>query len=489
MTEMTTPGRGRGLGKSLIRDAALYGTGHVVARSTYLILIPVLTRALRPEELGAVELLMAGSILATSAVSLEINQGLARFVPAGSTLERRALASTALWFAAGAFAALTAAALLGAELIAALVLGSAEYSTAVRVAAMYTLVNGLFLVVHGQLRWELRAGSYAAVAVIAALASTVGVVVLVGILQGGVASLFVGYATGSLIALTIGAYLARESLRGPFSVERLRQLLSYSAPLAPAAGAAFLAAYADRFVIGAFLGNTQVGVYSVGYRLASIMSLATMAIQLALPPLIYARYEIGSTPKDLAGVFKTAVGMAALLWLALSLFASELVAILATSEYEHAASVVPYISAALLLNGLIAFAPGLNIAGRTKLVAGVSIISASLGVGLNVALVPSLGVLGSAIASVLAAATAFTFMMAMSQRHYPVPIQWTSISVLASVAVGAYILSQLITASSFAGTAVKVIILVAVAAVFVLIAMRQSASAAARRHDPNWRQL
>jgi O-antigen/teichoic acid export membrane protein len=271
-----------------------------------------------------------------------------------------------------------------------------------------------------------------------------------------------GQTVGTALGMVVALIFVRRSFGILPSFDHLKGMLSFSVPLVPATFAAFVSANADRFVISRMLGNADVGIYGVGYRLASVVGLSLVAFQLALVPLIYARYQRSTTPLELAALYRGFVVLAATAWLAVSLFAAELIGILATDAYRLSSSVVPFLAAALLITGMASFAPGLWIAGRTGTIAVLSIGTALLAVLLNIALVPMIGIQGAAIAAVTASACGFAAAMVMSQRHYPVPYSWSFALLAASLATSALLLGRLIPVDGLASMILRSFILIGV---------------------------
>ena len=74
--------------------------------------------------------------------------------------------------------------------------------------------------------------------------------------------------------------------------------------------------------------------------------------------------------------------------------------------------------------------------GRTQFNWVVTGAAAALNVGLNLALIPSYGLMGAAIATLAAFAAMFVAMSIYSQRLYPVPYQWRRVVLIAAVSGG-----------------------------------------------------
>lgn len=68
---------------------------------------------------------------------------------------------------------------------------------------------------------------------------------------------------------------------------RIKEVYAFGIPLIPHVLSGWLKSGADRFLITAYLGATILGIYSVGYQLATAMMILAQAIQKAISPEIY----------------------------------------------------------------------------------------------------------------------------------------------------------------------------------------------------------
>jgi O-antigen/teichoic acid export membrane protein len=213
-------------------------------------------------------------------------------------------------------------------------------------------------------------------------------------------------------------------------------MLRFSIPLVPSGIGVLVTLYIDRVAIRTLMTIADVGLFGIGYRIASITGLLMVGFQVALTPLIYANYRDPRMPDELATIFRAFVGFAVLIVLGLALFAREILVIVATPTFYPAAAVVPLLAPALLLSSMYVFAPGLAIAKRTGPIAAIHITSALLNTALNLTLIPLLGITGAALATLLSAVFAFGAYMVLSQRHYPVAHDWTRLALAATVGAG-----------------------------------------------------
>jgi O-antigen/teichoic acid export membrane protein len=286
-------------------------------------------------------------------------------------------------------------------------------------------------------------------------------VLLVVVLGLGIFGVILGQLVGTIVATTLGLWLSRHFYGPAFDMAALRDMLRFSVPLVPSGIGVLVTLYVDRAAIRALMTLADVGLFGIGYRIASIAGLVMIGFQVALTPLIYAHYRDEGMPGQLARIFRTFVGFAVLMILVLALFAREIVAIISTPAYHGAAVVVPMLAPALLLSAMYIFAPGLAIARRTGPIAGIHITTAVVNTALNLTLIPVLGIVGAALATLCSAVLAFAAYMVLSQRHYPVPHDWARLAaaaVLGGACLGAGLMLDPVSAWSAIGRVALVVL-------------------------------
>jgi O-antigen/teichoic acid export membrane protein len=289
----------------------------------------------------------------------------------------------------------------------------------------------------------------------------VWLVVGVGI---GVDGVIIGQSVGSLAGACLALALLRNEIGLTASWPKLREMLSFSVPLVPSSVGVYLSLYADRLLIGRLLGLGSLGVYGVGYRVASVVMLPMFAVQAALTPLVYGRYRMAETPADIARIFRLFTGLMLLIVVALSVYASEIVRLVATPDYAAAASVVPFLAPALLLSNLYVFAPGLALSKRTGRIALLNLAGAALVVALDLLLIPALGIVGAGVANLLTAGALFGGYVRLGQREYPIPHDWRRLLAAAAGGAVAVLAATAIAAPPVALFVAKAILVLAVMA-------------------------
>lgn len=411
--------------KALFRDTMIYGASAILSRGLSIIIVPVFTRMLAPQEYGALDMIMVLGVLGALIVPMEVNQAVARFYgDADSVADRRRLASTALWFTAGGYAAATAVAFAVAEPIAEWLFGGSDMTGALRVGFAGIAATGLFYLAQNLLRFELRSTAYAIVSIVYSAVSLL-LAVLLGLGLGmELMGVLWGQFIGSAMAAALGLYLVRERFGPLFDRTLLRQMLTFSLPLVPAGLATFLTLNSNRLLLNGIEGLDAVGLFGVAARVAGVITLLVIGLQTALTPLIYAHYREPDTPRKLGRLAEEFLALALLCCLMLGLFSWEILAVAVEPRYFAAAPLVMFLAPATLLGQSHVFFPGIAITKRMRLQLYIFAVTALATVALTWLLIHAAGLAGAAWATLLSSMLFIGLWIAVSQKLYRLELRW-----------------------------------------------------------------
>jgi O-antigen/teichoic acid export membrane protein len=179
--------------------------------------------------------------------------------------------------------------------------------------------------------------------------------------------------------------------------------------------------YADRFLIKYFAGSAQVGIYSVGYNLASyVQAFMTAPLWMAIFPIytkIWEREGRDATANFLSTLLNFYVALAALLMVVVSCASQELIVVLAGDKFASAGEITPFIIVSTLICGATHITgAGFYLSKRTHTIALWTLGCAGFNVALNLFLIPRFGILGAAYATLLSS-LALTMVVTFSGRQ------------------------------------------------------------------------
>jgi O-antigen/teichoic acid export membrane protein len=434
--------------RAFFKDSVIYGISLVLTQGISVIIVPIYTRILSPEEYGVIDIILITTALVNLIVVFEITQGFARYyADAESETEKRSYASTTLWFSVGGYSLFVLLAFVFSKPLTVLLLNDLKWESVFQTAVISISLFGLFQILQNQLRWQLKPLLFAISSLVYVFATTSLTLLLLFKFRAGVVAVFYGQIIGSILAGSISWIFAKDYYRLLFSWDRCRNMLLFSLPLVPSSISVFISNYADRIALKSLMSMNEVGIYGVGFRFATVTNLLMVGIQGALTPLIYQNYRKSSTPDEIAKIFSYFLVGTIPLYLGISLFSKEVIWLLTTPQYYSAWSVIPFLAFSCLATRAYIFMPGLSIEKKTFTIAFINVTGAILNIILNFTLIPYLGLTGAALATAISSLQIILSYTILSQRLFPIPFQWSRIIlsltiVLMAVIIGCVYLSQ-----------------------------------------------
>ena len=199
----------------------------------------------------------------------------------------------------------------------------------------------------------------------------------------------------------------------------------FGLPLVPTALFLWTTNFSDRLFLVKLANTTEVGLYSVGVRIASAMVLLLTAFRLAWPAFAYSIEDEREARRTYAYVLTYLVLVTTWVATGLTLLSPWIVEWLAAPAFADASQVVgPLVFASVAFGGYIVVAIGVGRARRTQFNWVVTGAAAVVNISLNLILIPPYGMMGAAVATIAAYTTMFVGMSWWSQRIYLVPYQW-----------------------------------------------------------------
>jgi O-antigen/teichoic acid export membrane protein len=285
--------------------------------------------------------------------------------------------------------------------------------TIVPITLAATFINSI-VVGRQAVRWNLAA------ALGTSFSATALLVVLVGFASTGVDGAIVTYLASNLVhfAILVAGAIAVTAIIGAGATRvRVRELLRYGLPLYPGQLTSFFSYRFDVMLIAWLLvdASTAIGYYSMAISMAGMAFFFPHAVsRLFFPHVAGASRE--DADRQLPVVARVTLLVTGLAALAIAP-ASIMLIIVVLPEFRPA--IEPLL---LLLPGLVALSVGevtkgyLTGLGRTGTVSLVSLSTFALNAAINLALIPILGIVGAALASLVSYTATAVAYAAISAR-------------------------------------------------------------------------
>jgi len=428
--------------KKLLKHSAVYGVGNILSKLIGMALMPVYTRYLSPQDYGIIELLNLTLNLITIIVGMGLSSAVLRFYfNTDSEKERNSIVSTAILFVSGFAITIVLITLYFDEELTLLLFKNKGLTVYFDLMIITFFFSGLIEIPLVLLRAQERSGTFTVVIILRLILALSLNIYFIVIAEWGVKGFLVSSLTTSV---TISLILVITTLsRSPvtFSYKHLKTMVIFSLPLIPSALGMFWINFGDRFFLKQFYTDWHVGIYSLGYMFAMMIS------QLVGQPffLIWSTrmYEI-IRMKDGKRIYaKFCTYLAVIIsfaGLGLSLTIPDVMKIVPSEQFYGAHVVVPIIALGYMFREISDFFRGaLFIAKRTVYVGLTLFLTSIVCTLMYFILIPHFAMMGAAVSTLITFAFMAFTMLYFGQKVMPIPYEYRRLITAFLLAFGLYL--------------------------------------------------
>lgn len=442
--------------RGLLRGSLLYTLGNLLPRLGAFLLLPIYTIAMAPAEFGVFSLMLSLSGLLAIGYRLGLDGALLRLHFDIEPRRRPSLYRT--------LAAVTLAAAVGFTLVLALIAApifgivfpGVAFLPFGLLALAITATTAFQYVPSALFRATERPGRFLAFAAGVFATGVVATLVFLLVLDLGAAGALLGQLAGGLAMVAVAALIVFRFRGRPLDRGLAREGLAFGLPLVPHGMASWVLSLSDRWLIGLFIGlpalqgQAAIGIYSFGYVVAQAVSLVAMSFNAAWVPLFFARGDGPRGPQLLREVTTLSIGALGLLAVAVAVLAPEITELLARGRWGAdalvAGDVMSVVALGFLLHGIyFMVVSAVFLRRRTAGLPLLTLAAGAANVGVNALLIPRLGVMGAAWATVVGYAVLAGATWWYARRSYELRLDLWRLSAIGLLAVGAAGLARVVT--------------------------------------------
>jgi O-antigen/teichoic acid export membrane protein len=430
--------------RRLATTGAAYTAASIFSKLIAVALLPLYTRHLTSDDYGLAEVMFAAVVSASIVIRFGLIEAVLRFYYREDERPREVVASSfaaLLWLSTlAALVALPFAKPIGEALLDphSGEVGQATELARISIAGLWVLTMSEFLLT--LFRLEERARAYFVTTILNVIGTiALTIVLVVGAGEGPRGLLLGSYGAGAATVLVLIA-LQWRSLSLRFDRALLRRMFRFGLPTMPAEVSLYALNFADRLIILRSAGAAEAGLYSLAVKFAQAVNVLVRGFQLAWPPLAYSIRDDDEARVFYARVVTLFVAGCAFVVTGMWLFSRWFARVLATPEFFDSWEAVGLLSTAVTLYALyLVLVVILGRTGRTGFNLPATLAALVVNIALNLALVPSLGIVGAGIALVASYLVVLALMYVFTQRLFPVPYEWgrlTRVVLTSAVLVG-----------------------------------------------------
>ena len=417
---------------SLSWQSVAYGVGTLGSQLLIYFMLPFLTRYMSQEEYGIVSVITAAYAFLNMLTNAGLPQATFRYYNNTKDEKEQQITigtSQFLFFLLSALPAVGI--LLFPKPISLLLLGSEQYTAMLQIVACYLVLESMNTFGSIVLRIEVRAFMSSIHSIILIACKTGLALLFVIVYNMGVRGYWLGHLTGSSLGLVFMAWLIRKRVVFQISWKRLWDLTKFGIPLIPASLSMTTLRLADRYIISALAGFDQVAIYDVGYKVGTMILFLIIPFRTAWIPFAFSIADRPEASKTYRDVFTYITAGCSFLILFVITFRVEIVNIVAPASYTAASIIVGWVAASqLFLSAYHVFSIGAMISNKPGELAWAALSAAGINLLLNFLLIPYIGILGAAIATLVGYAGLAVFTYLIGKRSFKLSIDWAHIGKL-----------------------------------------------------------
>ena len=409
--------------RSLLGSALIYAFSNGLAAGLPLLLLPILTRTLTPDEYGLVAMFGVVVTAFGALTGLSVHGAVSmRYFDRDSLDFPRYLGSCLAILAVTSCATLLLAATLSPLLTAATNLTLPVLLLAVVMSCAQFLIQTR-LAVWQSAKQPWKFGGFRLSQAGLDLSLSLFLVLGLGLAwQGRIAGMVVAaIALAILSVLSLG----RDSLiRWPPSRDYVRNALSFGLPLVPHVVGGMLLTISDRVMISSIIGVAETGIYMVAVQAGLAIGLLTDAMNRALAPWLIETLRRRDVDRDVLIVRLSYLYSLVLICGALLVGwgAPMLTMLIAGPQFQAAASLIGTIAIGYAFGGMYLLVVNyIFYAGKTGRLAAITLCIGLFNAGLSYLLLSSNGLVGAAQSFALSQAFLFLATWWLANQVHPMP--------------------------------------------------------------------
>jgi len=435
--------------KELFSHTIIYGVGIMLNKSVNFILLPIYTKYFSPEQIGLLTLVQSISFFLGIIYTFGLETAFMKyFIDAKDIKSKTEIYSSILIFLTLSSLILSLLVYISSGSIVSFFqfenIGESKFLLHVLCIVMF--VDTLYRFPLLLFRAELKTKTYAYINLLTFFVNLASNIIFVVILKKGIEAVFLCYIISTSSTFVLGLILTRKYLLLKLSFEKIKQLLIFGNKFIYIGLFLILIDISDRFFLKYFFDEGLVGVYSANYRLASVMSFIVAAFKFSWTPYFMNLSSHPDNKKIISTIFTYFVFAGLFLFLVFSIFMNHIVKIsifgfnLLDINYWNGLSIIPIILLAYFFSGLYSL---LNAApfftGNTGSLFVFAFSGLIINMLFNFLLIPELGMIGAALATLITYASMSGIIYIYSQRIYKIEYDWSIILKLAALSTVIFI--------------------------------------------------
>lgn len=390
----------------LLKTSGIYSLVQILQKCIGLILIPVYTGLLSPDEKGIVDVIVPIVAFLSIFYSLALNSAVIRFYVdyKDDSKKLKEFWGTCISFVIINSFVLTSVIIIFKKFFIMPMANGIEFYPYIFLGMISITLNPIYTIFQSTLQAKEESRRYASNNLSYFIVNlALNLILIVGLRLGALGSLLALAITDVIFFIyTLIVFLPTVTLK--INKVYLGQGLKYSLPLLPHSLSGWAVSMLDRLFLNGILNRAATSIYSTAAQFGNLINVLTSAINQAYVPWFFERMkEKEKNEKEIIKMVELLTLVYCFLAMGMSLFGPEIFKLVVNERYYEGWKVIPFISFAFVFNGMYYFFvnPLFYNKRGVKFIAIGTFSGALLNSILNFLLIPKLAGIGAGIASLI----------------------------------------------------------------------------------------
>lgn len=423
--------------KELTKDTFIYGISTIVGRFLGFILVPFYTNvaSITEEDFGIYSNIYAYLALFTIVFIYGMDAAFMKYSSLANENDKKNNFSTPFLFVTTTSVILSLILLLGKDFFIPLMEITSKYSNIYYYFIIILFLDSIALIPFASLRLKRKAAQFTLIKLVNIILNLSLNLYLIIVLKMGIEAIFISNLIASLFSLIALLPEIISNLRFRIDKQLVRKMLKFAIPYLPGSIAAMAVQVIDRPIVLAMTDAKTLGIYQANYKLGIFMMLFVSMFNYAWQPFFLNNAKEENAKQLFSKILTLFLLTASVIWIILTLFVSDFASwqiyhgkTIIGTKYLGGLYIVPAVLLGYLFHGLyINFTAGIYIEEKTKYFPLVTGIGAVVNVIVNILLIPIIGILGAALATLFAYMAMSVNLFFISQKYYEIQYEYVRI--------------------------------------------------------------
>lgn len=460
----------------LSKDTAVYGVSTIIGRFLAFLLFPLYTNVFTPDKFGIYTLVYAYLAFLNVVYIYGMDAAFMKYTSIAEGEEKKKTFSTPYIFVAATAIIFSLMFYLFYKPISVSMNLDSQYSYLLLYVIGILFFDTITLIPFNSLRLERKTQKFAIIKVANIIINLGLNLILILGFNYGIEAIFISNLVASIFSFIALLPEVLDKLKFQIDLKILKKMMKFGLPYLPAAFASIIVQIIDVPIVERLTNTATLGIYRANYKLGILMMLFVQMFAFAWQPFFLENAKEKNAKEIFAKVLTIFLVILSSIWIFLSLFIEDIVMIkimgrtILGEQFLSGLPIVPIILLAYLFNGLyMNFIAGIYIEEKTKYFPLITGLGALVNVLVNLSLIPRIGIMGAAWATLASYIVMAGGLFLVSQKFYRIDFEYKKIAKVFALIFISGISYYYLVSNELLTFGIKIIILIGfITALFIL---------------------